>query len=136
MKILVTGGAGYIGGITAHLLTNEGHEVVIFDNLSVGDKRQVDFLELPLIKGDLIKPKDLEKALDSSFDAVVHFAARTEAGLSLAKPLEFFENNVVGLLNTLNAAKNCSPPPKFIYLSSNKVYGTKINSVFLEESST
>ena len=121
MKILVTGGAGYIGGITARLLANNNHEVIVFDNLSVGSKVQTDFLKLPLSVGDLKNYADIEKALEG-VESVIHFAARTEAGLSPNEPVSFFENNVTGSLNLLKAmaARNVD---KLIFSSSSEVYG-------------
>lgn len=121
MKILVTGGAGYIGGITARLLAKEKHNVVIFDNLSVGTQAQVDFLRLPLVKGDLLNFQQVEKAV-RGVGAVIHFAARTEAGLSPNEPLNFFENNVVGSLNLLKAMV-ANQVKYLIFSSSSEVYG-------------
>ena len=93
MKILVTGGAGYIGSITVKYLQREGHEVVVIDNLSFGHKEAVSG---NLIIGDL-KDKELmfENLGKHEFDGVIHFAASALAGESMKDPYKYFNNNII-----------------------------------------
>src|SRR3989344_4746838 len=98
MKILITGGAGYIGSITDRVLKKQGYETVVFDNLKFGHKEAVSGR---LVVGDLLNKEDLEKLRDERFDAVVHFAALALAGESMKKPYEYIENNILGGLNLL-----------------------------------
>ena len=103
MKILVTGGAGYIGSITTQILCDSQHNVVVFDNLERGYRQAVD-QRAKFIQGDLRNKQDIFKALDyEKPDAVIHFAAYIEVGESMIKPNEFFENNVMGSLNLIKA---------------------------------
>lgn len=120
MKILVTGGAGYIGSVTAKLLEKEGYEVVVFDNLENGHKENVSS---KLIIGDLKNPLDLEKLKGEKFNAVLHFAAYALAGESMEKPYMYFQNNILGGLNLLEHMKNENV--KYIIFSSTcAIYGT------------
>jgi UDP-glucose 4-epimerase len=121
MKILVTGGAGYIGSITNRLLCDHGYETVVFDNLSTGHKDSVQSGQF--IQGDLNNKKDIEKAFElHKFDAVVHFAAKALAGESMQRPEQYIENNVMGGTNLLDTMRRhgCS---KFIFSSTCAVYG-------------
>ena len=75
MKILVTGGAGYVGSVTTHLLCNDNHNVIVFDNLERGYKKAVD-KRARLVKGDLRNPDDIYRVVvEENPDAVIHFAA-------------------------------------------------------------
>ena len=122
MKILVTGGAGYIGSITTQELVKKGFEVVVFDNLSVGHKEAVG--GVPFYQGDLLNKKDLEMVFEQNkFDAVIHFAALALAPQSMEKPYEYFRNNILGGLNLLEAMKEASCK-KIIFSSTCAVYGT------------
>ncbi|MFC1646862.1 UDP-glucose 4-epimerase GalE [Patescibacteria group bacterium] len=121
MRVLVTGGAGYIGSITNNLLIDKGIETVVFDNLSCGHKESVG--DSKLVIGDLKKPKDVEKAFElGPFDAVVHFAALALAGESMEKPFKYYENNIIGGLNLLEAMRenNCKT---MVFSSTCAVYG-------------
>jgi UDP-glucose 4-epimerase len=121
MKILVTGGAGYVGSHAVRKLSEAGHEVVIFDNLSSGHRDAVKGFEL--VVGDLANKKDLEKIFDENdFDAVMHFAGSIEAGKSMADPRCFFENNLVCGLNLLEAMLR-HDVKKIIFSSTAAVYG-------------
>ena len=103
MKILVTGGSGYIGSVTTELLCNDGHEVTVFDNLERGHREAVD-PRARLIVGDLRSPDGIRDAMQSvKPDAVVHFAAYALVGESMQEPHLYFENNVGGGLNLLDA---------------------------------
>jgi UDP-glucose 4-epimerase len=103
MKILVVGGAGYIGSVCAELLLDEGHEVAIFDNLSEGHRRAVD-ARANFIKGDLVDRVRLGAALsDLRPDAVMHFAANALVAESMLDPSKYFRNNISNGLNLLDA---------------------------------
>ncbi len=121
MKLLVTGGAGYIGSHTVRKLKQAHHEVIIFDNLSSGHRDAVRDFEL--FEGDLSNKQDLEKVFSqNSFDGVVHFAGSIEAGESMTDPKRFFDNNFVCGLNLLEAmlAHNVK---KIVFSSTAAVYG-------------
>src|SRR6184192_3696805 len=103
MKILVVGGAGYIGSVCAELLLDEGHGVTIFDNLSEGHRRAID-PRAELIKGDLQDRQSLEKGLAKQRpNAVMHFAASALVGESMQNPSKYFRNNIANGLNLLDA---------------------------------
>ncbi len=122
MKILVTGGAGYIGSVTVKRLLKQGYEVVVFDNLSQGQKAG-DFKLCRLVVGDLLDKKSLEPLKAEKFDAVVHFAALALAGESMEKPAKYFENNILGGLNLLEFMRGANIP-SIIFSSTCAVYGT------------
>ena len=103
MRIFVTGGAGYIGSVTAELLLDEGHEVAIFDNLIEGHRRAVDS-RAQFIQGDLADRDQIERALSNTRpDAVMHFAAYALVPESMRDPSKYFRNNVSNGLNLLDA---------------------------------
>jgi UDP-arabinose 4-epimerase len=101
-RILVTGGAGYIGSHTTKLLLRSGFQAVVFDNLSKGHAEAVP--HCPLVRGDLADRELLRKTLrEREIEAVVHFAASAYVGESVVNPRAYFENNVSNSLNLLNA---------------------------------
>jgi UDP-glucose 4-epimerase len=103
MKILVLGGAGYIGSVCAELLLDEAHEVAVFDNLTEGHRCAVDG-RATFIEGDLSDGKKIEAALSSTRpEAVMHFAANALVGESMRDPSKYFRNNVASGLNLLDA---------------------------------
>src|SRR6266568_9396201 len=103
MKILVVGGAGYIGSVCAEVLLDEGHGVTIFDNLSEGHRRAID-PRVEFIEGDLQDRQSIEKALATQRpDAVMHFAASALVGESMQNPSKYFRNNIANGLNLLDA---------------------------------
>jgi UDP-glucose 4-epimerase len=103
MKILVVGGAGYIGSICTEALLDEGHAVAIFDNLTEGHRRAVD-TRAEFFEGDLADQPAVEAALSSSRpDAVMHFAASALVGESMQNPSKYFRNNIANGLNLLDA---------------------------------
>src|SRR5258708_2965427 len=120
MKILVTGGAGFIGSHICRLLLDEGHEVTVFDNLSKGSKSNID-KRASFVKGDLRSPKGLKNAL-KGVEAVIHMAALAEVNESVHKPLLYLENNVIGCLNLLEAMREVGVK-RIIFSSSCTVYG-------------
>ena len=103
MKIFVVGGAGYIGSVCAELLLDQGHNVVVFDNLSEGHRRAVD-TRARFFEGDLSDREKTTSALrDTRPDAVMHFAASALVGESMENPSKYFRNNVAHGLNLLDA---------------------------------
>ncbi len=103
MKILVVGGAGYIGSICAELLLDEHHQVAVFDNLTEGHRRALD-PRAQFIEGDLRERDRIENALTSfKPDAVMHFAASALVGESMENPSKYFRNNIANGLNLLDA---------------------------------
>jgi UDP-glucose 4-epimerase len=99
MKILVTGGAGYIGSTAVYKLIENGHQVVIFDNLSRGNKRLIH-KDAIFYQGDLLNQTDLEEVFSNeNIEAVMHFAAFAEVGESMENPQLYFTNNTQGSLN-------------------------------------
>jgi UDP-glucose 4-epimerase len=103
VKILVVGGAGYIGSVCAELLLDEGHQVGVFDNLSEGHRRAVDS-RATFIQGDLAERDQIQAALaDFQPEAVMHFAASALVGESMENPSKYFRNNIGNGVNLLDA---------------------------------
>jgi UDP-glucose 4-epimerase len=103
MKILVVGGAGYIGSVCAELLLDEGHAVAVFDNLTEGHRTAVDS-RAEFIEGDLGTADQIRSALRTfQPDAIMHFAASALVGESMENPSKYFRNNVANGLNLLDA---------------------------------
>ena len=122
MKVLVTGGAGYIGATTVRLLLSEGHEVCVYDNLSKGHRAAVP-PGVPFVNGDV----DDRGALDAMIrqhrpEAALHFAAFIEAGESMCEPGKYFQNNTGGTL-TLLEALIANGINKLIFSSTAALYG-------------
>jgi UDP-glucose 4-epimerase len=122
MKLLVTGGAGYIGSIVARLLIDGGHEVVVLDNLERGHREAVP-ADARLIVGDLRNPEDPQQALSAGgFDGVLHFAALALVGESVERPELYYRTNVAGTLNLLEAMV-AHAVPRLVFSSTCAVYG-------------
>ncbi len=122
MKIFVTGGAGYIGSHVVYELCDEGHDVTIFDDLSLGRKENID-KRAEFIIGSTLDTQQLEKALiQTKFDAVVHLAAWKAAGESMDNPEKYAVNNIVGSMNLLNAVSSVGIK-NFVFSSTAAVYG-------------
>lgn len=103
MRILVVGGAGYIGSVCAELLLDEGHAVAVFDNLSEGHRRAVDS-RAEFLEGDLAGGDQIQSALTAfKPEAVMHFAASALVAESMANPSKYFRNNIGNGLNLLDA---------------------------------
>ncbi|OGE33502.1 UDP-glucose 4-epimerase GalE [Candidatus Daviesbacteria bacterium RIFCSPHIGHO2_02_FULL_41_10] len=120
MKVLVTGGAGFIGSHVNKLLIDQGHTVTVIDNLSKGHKDLLD-LRVSFHQIGLENQQELEQILPGH-DAVIHMASFIEVGESVKKPVEFAENNIVGTVKLLEAMKNTGVK-KMIFSSSACVYG-------------
>jgi len=119
LKVLVIGGAGYIGSHAAHILRKHGHEVVIFDNLSTGFEFLAKGFEF--IRGDLGDVASVQPALQR-VDAVMHFAAYAYVGESVTNPRKYFHNNVEAALTLLNTAIDVGIKA-FVFSSTCAVYG-------------
>ena len=121
MKVLLTGGAGYVGSHSAWALHKGGHEIWAFDNLSEGHRDSVP--EGRLIEGDLLDRPLLESVLkDKQIDAVMHFAASTYVGVSVTNPAEYYHNNVVGTLSLLESMRAVGVG-KIVFSSTCATYG-------------
>ena len=112
MNILLTGGAGYIGSHAAVVLSEAGHEVVLFDNFCNSRKNVLDRLQrilgkvLPCIEGDVRDTALVSKTLqDYKIDAVSHFAGLKAVGESVENPIEYYANNIQGAISLLEAMK-------------------------------
>ena len=103
MKVLVIGGAGYIGSHVVKELMKQGHKVTVFDNLSSGLLQNL-FSENDFISGNILSKEDLDNAFNRGFDAFIHLAAFKAAGESMIKPEKYSVNNITGTLNILNSA--------------------------------
>ncbi len=136
MKILLTGGAGYIGSHTAQALINSGHEVIVFDNLTTGIRSSIP-KNAEFVKGDVRDRESLESTLRKySIEAVIHFAAKLIVPESIEKPIEYYENNTVGVL-TLAQACVAVGVKKVVFSSTAAVYGdANICDVVTEEAAT
>ncbi len=110
-KILVTGGAGYIGSTATAILLDQGYEVVVFDDLSTGHADSVD-PRATLISASLLDPDALAEALEGC-EAVIHFAGKSLVGESVEKPDLYHHINVDGTLNLLSAMKFVAPKRLF-----------------------
>ena len=119
-RILVIGGAGYIGSHVQKQLLSDGFEVVVYDNLSSGDKNNI-FAGAEFIKGDILDKEALDKAM-KGIDGVVHLAAKKAVGESMEKPEVYAENNLSGSFNILNAMVN-NGVRYIVFSSSAAVYG-------------
>jgi UDP-glucose 4-epimerase len=121
MRILIIGGAGYIGAHTAREFLDAGHTVTVYDNLSSGTKRNI-FTEEEFIEGDIMDFIGLLDVMRRGFDAIVHLAAFKAAGESMLRPEKYAVNNIGGTINILNAAVE-SGIKYLIFSSSAAVYG-------------
>jgi UDP-glucose 4-epimerase len=134
MKILVDGGAGYIGSHMVKYLLAEGHSVTIFDNFSTGFHDALVGGEL--VQGDLADRVALSSLFSSHrFDAVMHFASFIAVGESVARPDLYYANNLVNTFNLLQAMREAGCPP-FVFSSTAAVYGTPMMVPIPEEHPT
>lgn len=138
-RILVTGGAGYIGSHVIVELITSGFEPVILDNFSNSDKSSVNRLEkltgkhITFYKSDYQNAKNLEKILkQEKIDGVIHIAASKAVGESVEKPLKYYENNVAGFVTLLETLLS-NNVHNFVFSSSAAVYGTPPTELVTEE---
>ncbi|MHB1058756.1 MAG: UDP-glucose 4-epimerase GalE [Rhodanobacter sp.] len=121
MKVLVCGGAGYIGSHMVRHLAVHGHEVVVFDNLSTGHREALG--TTALMVGDLLDTAALEALFAAHrFDAVIHFCALSLVGMSVGEPYSYYRNNVAGTLNLLQAMRTAGVA-KLVFSSTAAVFG-------------
>ena len=141
-KVLVTGGAGFIGSHVAEFYGKKGHDVIVFDNLSraemLGYKEvntiynwhylKSNYNNIELIKGDIRNTDEIENVA-KDVDVIVHTAAQTAVTTSLSNPRIDFEINAFGTFNVLEAARLSKENPVVIFCSTNKVYGNNVNKI-------
>ena len=122
MRVVVTGGAGYIGSHAVRALAEAGHDVAVLDDLSAGHPQSLP-AHVPLIKAAIHDHAAVQRALvEHRADAVMHFAAWLKVGESVVKPVEYYQNNVVGTLAVLAAMRDAGVK-RFIFSSTCAVYG-------------
>ena len=122
MKVLVVGGAGYIGSVTVDLLISEGHTVVVLDSLVSGHKSAVH-KKSKFVKADCRDEDEIGKAFAANdFDAVLHYGGYIQAAESMRHPDRYFANNVGGVISVLNTMLAYGVP-RFVFSSSAAVYG-------------
>ena len=121
MKLLVTGGAGYVGSVVAHQLVEAGHETVVLDNLVKGHEGAVPE-GAGFVEEDLLNAERTRDVLSGGFDGVLHFAALSLVGESVEEPERYYRNNVLGTLNLLEAMGEAGVP-RLVFSSTAAVYG-------------
>lgn len=136
MKILVLGGAGYIGSHTVYRLIEQGHKVVVFDNFETGYYEAIH-PDAEVYEGDLRNRADIDNVFDeeSDIDAVIHFAANSLVGESMVKPLKYYDNNICGTKVLLESmvAHNIN---RIVFSSTAATYGEPIHTPILENDPT
>lgn len=140
MSILVTGGAGYIGSHTVLKLLEQGHEVVVFDNLSNSSEEAIKRVEkitgrrVKFYKADMCSAEDMEKIFSENPDitSVIHFAGLKAVAVSVSQPVEYYKNNIGGTLTLVEAMKNHGVK-SIIFSSSATVYGSPKELPITEE---
>ncbi len=141
-RILITGGAGFVGSNLANHFLRRGHEVIVFDNfMRKGVEKNVKWLEenhkkrLNIVKGD-VRDFDALKNASKDVDFIFHTAAQVAVTTSVNNPREDFDINASGTFNVLEAARKSNTDPIIIYTSTNKVYGNNVNNIPLVEKET
>ncbi len=139
-KLLLTGGAGFIGINTADYFLTSGWQVIIFDNFSRDRVAEnIDWLKsahqknLEVIKADVVTDTAKLKELTEQVDLVIHLAAQVAVTTSVADPIADFQTNALGTLNVLEAIRKSNKKPALIYSSTNKVYGDLENIKTIEK---
>ncbi|MEW1721437.1 UDP-glucose 4-epimerase GalE [Streptomyces sp. NPDC093109] len=130
-KYLVTGGAGYVGSVVAAHLLEAGHEVTVLDDLSTGFRAAVP-AGAAFIEG---RVQDAAKWLDPSYDAVLHFAASSQVGESVAKPEKYWDNNVAGSMALLAAMRDAGVRT-IVFSSTAATYGEPVSTPITESDPT
>lgn len=135
MRVLVTGGAGYIGSVVNEELLRAGHEIVVYDNLSKGNRGAVPE-KAEFVKGDLLDEDLLREILTvRKIDAVVHLAAYSQVGESVLHPQKYYENNLNGSIVLLNAMAHCKVN-RIVFSSTAAVYGEPLKQPIEETDPT
>ncbi len=131
MRVLVCGGAGYIGSHMAKWLDKHGIDVAVLDNLSTGHREAVKWGEL--IEADLMDRSALDAAFSGrSFDAVMHFCAKSLVGESMTQPYAYYANNVTGTLNLLEAMRR-HDVDRLVFSSTAAVFGLPVTDLIAED---
>ncbi len=134
MRVLVTGGAGYIGSVAVECLQDEGHEVHVLDSLWRGHRGAIP-ADVPIHQANLTEAAEVAAAVKAiAPEAVMHFAGATLVGESVADPANYFAANVVGSHNLLVAMRDADVK-RFVFSSTAAVYGTPASSPISEETS-
>lgn len=146
MKVIVTGGAGFVGSHATEYYAKRGHEVIVYDNVSRAKLLNYspqnamhnwnylkDNFDINLMKGDIRDSEQLERASDG-VDVILHTAAQTAVTTSVLDPRTDFEINAMGTFNVLEAARKNSAA--VVYCSTNKVYGDNVNRIEVKEKDT
>jgi UDP-glucose 4-epimerase len=123
MKILVIGGAGYIGSHVAREFLDRGYEVTVFDNLSTGREENL-FSDAEFVHGDIFDAEKLAEVMGRGFDGCVHLAALKAAGESMLKPEEYSVHNICGTIGTINQAVASGTIRCFLFSSSAAIFGS------------
>lgn len=135
MRVLVTGGAGYIGSVVTEELVKDGHEVVVYDNLSKGHRGAV-VEGAAFVEGDLLDADKLRQTLnDNHTGAVIHMAAFSLVGESVEKPAKYYQNNVVAGLVLLDAMHDCGVS-RIVFSSTAATYGEPEKQPIVESDPT
>jgi UDP-glucose 4-epimerase len=134
VKLLVTGGAGYIGSIVAKWLLSAGHEVVVLDSLERGHRGAVPG-GARLVTADLLERAAVDRLLAEGFDGVLHFAALALVGESVSHPERYYRTNVGGTLNLLEAM-DAGGAPRLVFSSTCAVYGQPDEVPISEDAAT
>lgn len=135
MRVLVTGGAGYIGSVVTEELVNDGHDVVVYDNLSKGHRDAV-ISGAAFVPGDLLEDQKLRQTLDDNrIEAVIHMAASSLVGESVQQPAKYYHNNVVAGLVLLDAMRDCGVK-KIVFSSTAATYGEPESQPIFETAPT
>jgi UDP-glucose 4-epimerase len=121
MKILVTGGAGYIGSHVVYELIDQGNDVTILDDMSLGLEENID-PRSTFVNGSTHSDSDLDSVMAMNFDGVIHLAAWKAAGESMINPAKYAHNNLIGTINLLNACDRYGIR-NFVFSSTASVYG-------------
>jgi len=141
-RILITGGAGFVGCNLANYFLSKGHEVTVFDNLSRnGTEKNLEWLKsdhktgFEFIKDDIRNFDSMVKAVEDK-DFIFHTAGQVAVTTSVKNPREDFEINALGTFNVLDAARKTNSDPIIVFTSTNKVYGNNVNKIPLTEKAT
>ena len=126
MRILVTGGCGYIGSHVVNALLESGHEIVVLDHLREGHRGAVDASAVRIIEGDIADPQSVDEAIgDRPLDGVIHMAALCLVGESMRQPELYYDNNVVKTLRLLDLL-GTRGVGRFVFSSTAAVYGDPV----------
>lgn len=130
MHVLVCGGAGYVGSHAALALARAGHEVTVLDNMLTGHREAVRWG--PLVEADILEPETLDAGFARKVDAVMHFCARSLVGESVTDPIAYYQNNVAGTLNLLEAMRRHGVD-RLVFSSTAAVFGNPVTDMIDEE---